>query len=157
MEDSSFATHFGTNYAPSDSELFKLRGILKVPLVEIDNIEDEIQRSLVHLKKLKDAKVSREVAIREYRALVSPLRRVPDDILGAIFLACLHSSRNPIMANNEAPMLLTQVSHRWRQVAHPLHGSGQQFISLFHLRLKLPLPQITLRIMSVARKLPMFD
>ncbi|KAF5319201.1 hypothetical protein D9619_008441 [Psilocybe cf. subviscida] len=51
-------------------------------------------------------------------ALMSPMRRMPVDIIQAIFLLCLPTQHNPIMSRHDLSMLLTQVCSSWRHIAH---------------------------------------
>ncbi|KAF8157425.1 hypothetical protein K438DRAFT_1462216, partial [Mycena galopus ATCC 62051] len=59
--------------------------------------------------------------LREYVAahesLLSPARRLPEDILQHIFLTCLPTHRNAVMSANEAPLLLGHICSGWRSIA----------------------------------------
>ncbi|TFK19311.1 hypothetical protein FA15DRAFT_601759 [Coprinopsis marcescibilis] len=48
---------------------------------------------------------------------MSPVHKLPLDIVHIIFLFCLPSEHNPYICTSEAPMLLTHVCRRWREVA----------------------------------------
>ncbi|KAJ7120704.1 hypothetical protein C8R43DRAFT_1136645 [Mycena crocata] len=53
-------------------------------------------------------------------ALISPIRRLPDDVVEGIFLACLPAHRNPAMSTVEAPLLfisLLTFLFTWRALA----------------------------------------
>ncbi|KAJ6561605.1 hypothetical protein B0H19DRAFT_1142190 [Mycena capillaripes] len=55
-------------------------------------------------------------SIDAHQALVSLARRLPEDVIREIFLACLPRSGNPVMSAREAPLLLGQVCARWRKI-----------------------------------------
>ncbi|KAF9014316.1 hypothetical protein BDQ17DRAFT_1270522 [Cyathus striatus] len=115
---SSFQEHFGTNYAPSVDEVRQIKDLLDSSSKEIHDVDveiDRVQRQLEHLqaKRLKISDLA-----EQHRALLSPVRRLSRDALEAIFLACLPTYRNPCMSATEAPILLTQVSSSWRNIAH---------------------------------------
>jgi hypothetical protein len=56
--------------------------------------------------------------VTEHRRLLTPFRRVSDNILKAIFIGCLPTDHNANMVLSEAPLLLGRVCRRWRDVAY---------------------------------------
>ncbi|KIM41467.1 hypothetical protein M413DRAFT_57011, partial [Hebeloma cylindrosporum] len=69
------------------------------------------------IQRLQEKKAAIQKSIDSYTIMLSPMRRLPTDILREIFYRCLHSTRNPIISATEAPMLLTRVCSLWRSVA----------------------------------------
>ncbi|KAJ6478820.1 hypothetical protein C8R47DRAFT_1219364 [Mycena vitilis] len=55
--------------------------------------------------------------VAAHRALVSPARRLPLDILREIFAARLPTHRNCVMSASEAPVLLGRISSAWRAIS----------------------------------------
>ncbi|KAJ6507352.1 hypothetical protein C8R47DRAFT_91061 [Mycena vitilis] len=55
--------------------------------------------------------------VEAHRALVSPIRRLPLDIIEEIFMACLPSSRNCVMSAKEAPVILGRICSSWRAIS----------------------------------------
>ncbi|KAJ7170287.1 hypothetical protein C8R43DRAFT_864563, partial [Mycena crocata] len=55
--------------------------------------------------------------IDAHLAFISQARRLPDDIIHSIFVACLPYTRNPVITPHEAPLLLCQVCSAWRTLA----------------------------------------
>ncbi|KAG1814008.1 uncharacterized protein BJ212DRAFT_388439 [Suillus subaureus] len=51
------------------------------------------------------------------RSLSSPISRLPTEILSEIFLYCLPEDEHLVYASRQAPMLLTRICRRWREVA----------------------------------------
>ncbi|KAH9475519.1 hypothetical protein JR316_0012634 [Psilocybe cubensis] len=105
-----------SNEPPSDNVLIQLQSILAGPekqLVEIDAQIDRLQDTIYELQKTR---ANIEKPISEYRCIVSLIRRIPSDILSKIFRHCLPTHRNPTISASEAPMLLTRVCSRWRNV-----------------------------------------
>ncbi|KAJ7154901.1 hypothetical protein C8R43DRAFT_949866 [Mycena crocata] len=51
------------------------------------------------------------------QALIAPVRRIPDDVVQDIFLACLPTHQNAVMSKNEAPLLLGRICSAWRALA----------------------------------------
>ncbi|KAJ7764308.1 hypothetical protein B0H16DRAFT_1526680, partial [Mycena metata] len=52
-----------------------------------------------------------------YNALLSPIRRLPLDVMQEIFLACTSTHRNCVMSALEAPVLLGRICSSWRSIA----------------------------------------
>ncbi|KIM47160.1 hypothetical protein M413DRAFT_57140, partial [Hebeloma cylindrosporum] len=71
----------------------------------------------VAIELLKEKKNHIQKSIDACNAVLSPVRRLPIDILQEIFYQCLPTDHHPIMSATEAPMLLTRVSSLWRSVA----------------------------------------
>ncbi|TFK30994.1 hypothetical protein BDQ12DRAFT_571226, partial [Crucibulum laeve] len=74
----------------------------------------EIQLSLEQLTLKRD---SLRKSVESHRALISPARRLPGDIIQEIFLRCLPSKSNAVISSREAPIKLTQICSAWRDIA----------------------------------------
>ncbi|CAK5270549.1 unnamed protein product [Mycena citricolor] len=107
---SIFTDKLGTNYAPNDQESSQIRDLLLVPSAKIAQIDLEIAALSVRRSEL-----ARLVAA--HTALLSPIRRLPPDVLREIFLWCLPTSHHPTMSVRHAPLLLGRVCGLWREVA----------------------------------------
>jgi len=70
------------------------------------------------LDDLKNQRDALGEIIYEHYRLLTPIRRMPDDILSEIFLWCLPDKHNAVMSASEAPLLLGRVCSRWRYVAY---------------------------------------
>ncbi|KAF8989747.1 hypothetical protein BDQ17DRAFT_1256566, partial [Cyathus striatus] len=116
--DSPFQQRLGTSYIPSVNEARQIQNLLEISSKEVHDIDMEISQlqkrlDLLQIKRLKIFDLA-----EQYHALLSPARRLSQDILAEIFLACLPTDRNPCMSAKEAPMLLTQICSSWRSIAH---------------------------------------
>ncbi|KAJ7836536.1 hypothetical protein B0H14DRAFT_2589600 [Mycena olivaceomarginata] len=90
------------NYVPNDAEVAQIRdGIAK----RLDSLSD-LSAQIENLK----AKIECD------RALISPARKLPQDLLEEIFLACV-SGPPRVMSPLEAPLLLCRICSAWRTVA----------------------------------------
>ncbi|KAH6914798.1 hypothetical protein BKA70DRAFT_1257083 [Coprinopsis sp. MPI-PUGE-AT-0042] len=105
-----FQTRLGTNYAPSEKEITQIKQILD----QVDSISTQIDTEMEALKA-KQAVCSAFAAA--HRVLLSPIRRVPSDILINIFLLCLDLNEQRRMISSQPPLLLTSICHQWREVA----------------------------------------
>jgi hypothetical protein len=104
-----FEDKLGTNYVPSDTEMSEINNILST----VDAMTAQLETQLEALKAKHAAVTSFAAA---HRALLSPIRRVPADILTTIFLLCFQSEIEPKMVACEPPLLFTHVCHRWREL-----------------------------------------
>ncbi|KAF7367732.1 hypothetical protein MSAN_00837100 [Mycena sanguinolenta] len=118
FDDSPFTARLGTNYVPSEEEIKDLRGLLVDPLEQLAKIQAQIDEMDLLLDQLKARRDSFQTAIDAHRALISPMRRIPDDVLGEIFAACLPTEHNALIDLAEAPLLLGRICRRWRAVSY---------------------------------------
>ncbi|KAK7048682.1 hypothetical protein R3P38DRAFT_2870878, partial [Favolaschia claudopus] len=80
------------------------------------NAEIEVlDRALTELREKREAL---KQPIDAHRALISPIRLLPLDILAEIFLACLPSKREALIDESKAPLLLGRICRHWRAVAY---------------------------------------
>ncbi|KAJ6470711.1 hypothetical protein DFH09DRAFT_1380699 [Mycena vulgaris] len=99
-----------TNAVPSDAEHTDILGLLENPrqqLADLQALIEEASRNRDELQEYIDA----------HLALSSSARRLPDDIVRVIFVACLPPNRNPAMSGDEPPILLCQICRSWRSIA----------------------------------------
>ncbi|KAJ2913653.1 hypothetical protein MD484_g6753, partial [Candolleomyces efflorescens] len=111
---SRFAQHLHTNYIPSTGEISHIRSLV-----------DERQKAVDALNKEIEALIQRRDEhtkfVEEHLALLSPVRRVPDDILSLIFLSCLprnSPARKATRLSGDHPALvISRVCQRWRHLS----------------------------------------
>ncbi|KAK6977583.1 hypothetical protein R3P38DRAFT_3123693 [Favolaschia claudopus] len=109
--ESPFQRYLGTNYIPTDAEIKQIRGnILPDCEVELARLNSLIQDLTAQRDRVQDYLASHE-------ALISQARRLPQDVLGEIFLACLPTGGNAVMSVREAPLLLGHVCRAWRSLS----------------------------------------
>jgi hypothetical protein len=116
MDKSPFASYLRTNYSPTASEILEIKNFLTKPLARLTSMEAEIDRLNSIVEKLYDEHRALNAEIEAHRALLSPLRQVPLDIMEEIFTHCLPTDRNVIMSTREAPLLLGRVCSEWRSI-----------------------------------------
>ncbi|KAJ6498734.1 hypothetical protein C8R45DRAFT_1093036 [Mycena sanguinolenta] len=101
---SPFASQLWTNYCPRDGELSQIKAFLSEPCLKLKNLDEEIAVMRKALEKLTAERDNLSMYVEAHKALLSPVRRLPLDIIGAIFMACLPTHRNCVMSAQEAPM-----------------------------------------------------
>ncbi|KAF8133047.1 hypothetical protein K438DRAFT_1884496 [Mycena galopus ATCC 62051] len=114
---SPFALRLGTNYCPTDEEVFEIQDLLLDPTLRLKGIGDEIAKLQTAIDKLAEERDSLEAYVEVHKALISPVRRLPLDIIQEIFLACLPTHRNCVMSAAEAPVLFGRICSSWRTIS----------------------------------------
>ncbi|KAJ6465787.1 hypothetical protein C8R45DRAFT_1022389 [Mycena sanguinolenta] len=114
---SPFALRLGTNYCPTDTEVLEIRSLLVEPALRIKNLEDKIADLQKSIDQLVEERVGLESYVGAHSALISPVRRLPLDIIQEIFVACMPTHRNCVMSATEAPVLLGRICSGWRTIS----------------------------------------
>ncbi|KAJ7432006.1 hypothetical protein FB451DRAFT_1090776 [Mycena latifolia] len=108
--DTPFKHILHTNAIPSDSECQLIEDLLATPQKEVAGLSEQIEQLSRRREELNSF-------IGPHRALVSLVRRLPDDVMQEIFIASLPANRNAIMSLAEAPLLLCNICSAWRNLA----------------------------------------
>ncbi|KAJ2934216.1 hypothetical protein H1R20_g2908, partial [Candolleomyces eurysporus] len=114
---SPFGSQLGTNYVPSDPDVTQIRQLLTRPKARVDEVDKEIKRITDLLENLQRERQVYSTYINQHEAILSPIRRIPTEILQCIFLRCLPTKHNAVMSSLQAPVLLTHVCRDWRAAA----------------------------------------
>ncbi|KAJ7129083.1 hypothetical protein C8R46DRAFT_682954 [Mycena filopes] len=119
--DSPFASVLDTNFVPSEAECGQIRDFIQPSQEEAAALTSEITRltDLLNERTLRRDMLNKSVD--SHLALVTPARRLPEDIIREIFLACIVPLpwrwHHPGMSTKKAPLLLCQICSTWRRVA----------------------------------------
>ncbi|KAF5310736.1 hypothetical protein D9619_007890 [Psilocybe cf. subviscida] len=104
-----------TNDPPSDSEIILVQDALVKAREELEVLEYQLGRiAATHEDALKKDEKSYQKFIRSHTAVLSLVRRLPDDILATIFEEV---SFSPRAYYSHPPWALSQVCRDWRRVA----------------------------------------
>ncbi|KAF7370259.1 hypothetical protein MSAN_00657000 [Mycena sanguinolenta] len=114
---SPFASHLGTNYCPQDEEDAQIKDLLIEPCLRLKRLDEEIAVLRKALDKLTEERDALSTYVEAHKSLLSPIRRLPRDIVEVIFLACLPMHRNCVMSAQEAPVLLGRICSSWRAIS----------------------------------------
>ncbi|KAF8211018.1 hypothetical protein K438DRAFT_101798 [Mycena galopus ATCC 62051] len=109
------------NAPPGDSEVPFIHSTISKIDTRLARIDDEIFALQKKLGQLKDARASLFSHRTWTKAILSPLRRMPPEVLGEIFMWTLPSIGDALRMGKfdmtQSPWLLTQISSRWSAVA----------------------------------------
>ncbi|KAJ7782577.1 hypothetical protein DFH07DRAFT_791199 [Mycena maculata] len=81
MASSPFAATLRTNYCPTDQEVLDIKALLIEPTLRVQNLDDDIAELQRSLNKLMEERDSVVADVEAHRALISPTRRLPLDII----------------------------------------------------------------------------
>ncbi|KAJ6562556.1 hypothetical protein B0H19DRAFT_1375604 [Mycena capillaripes] len=115
--NSPFNNILYTNTVPSDAECDNIRNFLEAPQKELADVTEEIDRLQSLIDEAARKRERLQHFIDAHLALVSPVRRLPDDVVRDVFVATLPSGRNPTIISDEGPLLLCRICKSWRTVA----------------------------------------
>ncbi|KAJ7185314.1 hypothetical protein C8R46DRAFT_376397 [Mycena filopes] len=115
--NSSFAHILRTNAVPSDSESERIRDLLQGPRKQLVEVTGELSRLQSLIDEATRTRDELQDFIDAHTALISPMRRLPEDILRAVFIAALPEDRNPTISSDDAPLLFCGICKSWRDVA----------------------------------------
>ncbi|KAJ7442977.1 hypothetical protein FB451DRAFT_1376808 [Mycena latifolia] len=114
---SPFTSKLGTNYCPQDEEIAQIQTFLIEPTLRLKRLDDEIDVLQKALDKLAEERTGISAYVDAHKALISPVRRLPLDIIQEIFTACLPTHRNCVTSALEAPVLLGCICSSWRSIS----------------------------------------
>ncbi|KAJ7803476.1 hypothetical protein B0H14DRAFT_3154402 [Mycena olivaceomarginata] len=123
---SPFAAQLGTNYCPEDKEVLEIQTLLVKPALRLKNLDNEIAELQKAIEKLMEERNGLGAYVDAHKALISPVRRLPLDIIAEIFVACLPAHRNCVMSASEAPVLFGRVC-RVVESHFPLYTEAPSF------------------------------
>lgn len=115
--DAHITQLLSNNDPPAEGVIREVHGLLQLPLQELSETDANIENFEEQLRLLKEKRTKIERSINDYHTILSPIRRLPDDLLDEIFHQCLPTQRNPALVSSDSPLLLTRVCSKWRSLA----------------------------------------
>ncbi|KAJ2934829.1 hypothetical protein H1R20_g2318, partial [Candolleomyces eurysporus] len=117
---SPFYSLLKTNYVPSDAEIREIRMLISRRQAVLDDIDQQMNILGRQSWQLLGDKLAEMDFISDHLALLSPIKRAPDDILSSIFVAAVEKRRRKgpqgLVSFRQA-MTLSHVCKRWRAVS----------------------------------------
>jgi len=114
---SKFFDKVNTNYIPTLAETQEIKDYVSIVDQELSELNAKITEMRVALMRVTRTRHRLQTAADQHQALISPLRRLPPELLQVIFVWCLPSHRNAVMHSSEAPVLLGRVCSEWRRIS----------------------------------------
>ncbi|PPQ73309.1 hypothetical protein CVT26_015337 [Gymnopilus dilepis] len=136
MDSDIFEAH-RHNDEPSPALVTEIKRRMTQPILELQRRNEEIEGLTRAMDALGKECDDLEASIADHQTILSPIRRLPPDILHEIFYHCLPTHRNPVMSEREAPILFTVVCRSWRSIAL----SSPRLWTRVHIPIRLPRKQ----------------
>ncbi|KAI4526047.1 hypothetical protein K525DRAFT_190060 [Schizophyllum commune Loenen D] len=116
----NLTTYLRSSYVPSDLDISSIHGILPVMESDVASYDDHIQRLEEELLSFRRRRDETKTGIAQLRALVAPVRRLPNELLGMI---CAYSLPDDwfITDSGSRRFGFAQVCHAWREFALSEH------------------------------------
>ncbi|KAJ7635742.1 hypothetical protein DFH06DRAFT_1054928 [Mycena polygramma] len=109
-DSSNLDSLLASNDVPLDSDIFSIQSILSTAHTQIDALDSQIDELEVALDKLDRRRDRLEERARQHRAILSPLRRMPPEVVGDIFAMIVCDQGKPLW-------YLAQICRSWRRTA----------------------------------------
>ncbi|KAJ7134090.1 hypothetical protein C8R43DRAFT_1022379 [Mycena crocata] len=110
MQTESLLKQLRTGHVPTQPEI----EVVQADLISMSN---ELVRLETLIRDLSGQRDKIKESIDMHKALLAPVRRLPDDVVQDIFFACLPTHSNAVMSTKEGPLLLCRVCSIWRALA----------------------------------------
>jgi hypothetical protein len=144
----------------------KTRCLIRLPAQSQNNAikaslarkEEEMTRLAIEIAKLKHRHAFLTNEQELLKDALSPIKKLPPEILQEIFVRCLPVAHNATMGAQKAPLLLCRVCHGWRELAHATPRLWTSIhIPLCHnsAAVPVPLPEDVLSWIARSKSLPL--
>lgn len=119
VSQSSIIRLLGTNSAPPDDQREQVRSLLAEPKAELEAVEEDITRLQARLADFQRRKRELTSYVEDLGALLSPIRRMPPEIMARVFDFCgdVHVRGPHCEPSRRAPLLLGSVCRSWRTLS----------------------------------------
>ena len=122
ISPSNLLNTLGTHIIPSPSEVDQIQSVISGAESDLCQLETDmagVQAEWSHLYHRSEEPRAKIIA---HKALLSPVRRLPTELLSEIFIHCLPDQRkmdgnHDSFQKKEAPLFLRFVCRRWRVVS----------------------------------------
>ncbi|TEB19237.1 hypothetical protein FA13DRAFT_1647237, partial [Coprinellus micaceus] len=122
-ESSPFSSHLRTNYVPSDREVYILKEFIENQRASVEELTRKIQETKASVTQMEVQRAAYLKSIEDHSKLLSPIRRISDDVLSPMFTFCLETmdptehERGPGLSRGKISVVLSHVSMLWRDLA----------------------------------------
>ncbi|KAF9054571.1 hypothetical protein BJ165DRAFT_1338413, partial [Panaeolus papilionaceus] len=126
-DETTFQTYLRNNKYPTEDLAAAIQERLTDPSAELATFDTEIDELRKRLKGVQSRRNALRASLSHYYVVMSPIRRLPDDVLQEIFVHTLHDNVQPgfypwLEGYKNSPIVLTRVCRRWRYLASETHS-----------------------------------
>ncbi|KAF7372709.1 F-box domain-containing protein [Mycena sanguinolenta] len=134
-----------TNEPPLDEDISVIRPIIEETRAHLATVDAEIARLRYRLRELEEERAILLPSHTRTMGILSPLRRLPPEILGGIFSQTLRPISD-IFSIKNCPWVLTHVCSNWRAVALADPSLWSLIVVDFGVKRRYPLKMIGIQI-----------
>lgn len=98
----------------------RIHRLLEERKAELSTFAEEIERARAQVQRLEQQRDQVQDVVQELEALMSPVRRMPTDIMAKVFEHSISDQPTPRADPRVAPLLLGQVCRSWRYLLFSL-------------------------------------
>ncbi|KAJ6568427.1 hypothetical protein DFH09DRAFT_1155367 [Mycena vulgaris] len=137
-----------TNEAPESAEISFIRSVVSNADTRLVRLDTEISQLRDRLRQLEKERTALSAYRAENNAVLSPLRRMPPEVLGEIFSWTLPSVSDLLAVGHrgfdvgKSPWVLTHTSSHWRAVAISTSPLWSLVAIDYNLSSRYPLPML---------------
>jgi hypothetical protein len=127
----NYPTTLGNHTAATPSQSIEIRGVISMIQSRVSQINEDLAHLKILRKQLFRKRDEALTCINQYKSLLAPIRRLPAELLAAIFCFCLppqevkfdigfsfsSNTDHVSFGRRQAPLLLGRVCSLWRAVA----------------------------------------
>ncbi|KAJ7191953.1 hypothetical protein GGX14DRAFT_506606, partial [Mycena pura] len=152
LPESRYQALLVSNEPPDESELDPIASVISDTGRHLESLRDEISRLRQSLQERETQHVALANVHAQQKAILSPLRRMPPEVLGEIFAWTLPPGRQRWKVTS-SPWVLTHVCHSWRAVS----ATTSSLWSLIHINFNeflqstFPLPMLKTQILRAQK------
>ncbi|EPQ51423.1 hypothetical protein GLOTRDRAFT_25420, partial [Gloeophyllum trabeum ATCC 11539] len=106
-----------SNKTPSAEERDAISAVVSHAKAVFATAQAEVSRLE---EQLTMARIRRDCAsrfLKDHLALLSPIRKLPDELLSEVFFRCLPDDEYVLPRVKSSPFLVCAVCHKWRDIA----------------------------------------
>lgn len=106
-----------TDFAPDDMVAISVRATMKEQENKMAQLDAEMSQLGMRFDVLRARRDTVRHSYDVLKAVMAPVRKLPQEILGHVFLYCNCMTKTTQISRSEAPLLLLRVCRRWRRIA----------------------------------------
>ncbi|KAJ7906142.1 hypothetical protein B0H13DRAFT_2507134 [Mycena leptocephala] len=106
-----------SNEPPEDPELGFIRSVVADADARLMRLDEDLAQLRDRVRQLEEERAALSSFHTRNNAILSPLRKLPPEVLGEIFSWTLPFKTTKMFRATDSPWVLTHISHRWRAVA----------------------------------------
>ncbi|KAJ7777086.1 hypothetical protein B0H16DRAFT_1504292 [Mycena metata] len=137
---SRYGALLNSNDSPLDSDVVVIESSISRTDARLVSINGEMARLNKRLKLLEEEQLSLSISRTQSRSILSPLRKIPPEILAEIFLWTLPSDKVAVEDGihiTDSPWLLTHIRRQWKQVCISTPSMWSLVVMAYHPKMKL--------------------